>query len=131
MTGAFSRLKDRAREIERDVVALWFAARDSRTPVAAKLVAATAAAYALSPIDLVPDFIPIIGYLDDLILLPLGIALAVRLIPDALMAEFRRDAVQQLQRPRSAAGAAIVIVVWIAVAVLLAWLFWPDQGAGR
>lgn len=131
MTGAFSRLKDRAREIERDVVALWFAARDSRTPVAAKLVAATAAAYALSPIDLVPDFIPIIGYLDDLILLPLGIALAVRLIPDRLMAEFRRDAVQQLQRPRSAAGAAIVIVVWIAVAALLAWLFWPDQAAGR
>ena len=131
MTGAFSRLRDRAREIKRDVVALWFAARDSRTPVAAKLVAATAAAYALSPIDLVPDFIPIVGYLDDLILLPLGIALAVRLIPDALMAEFRRDAVQQLPRPRSAAGAAIVIVVWIAVAALLAWLFWPDQAAGR
>ena len=131
MTGAFSRLKDRAREIERDVVALWFAARDSRTPVAAKLVAATAAAYALSPIDLVPDFIPIVGYLDDLILLPLGIALAVRLIPDALMAEFRRDALQQLQRPRSAAGAAIVIVVWIAFAMIVSWLLWPDLAAGR
>ena len=131
MTGAFSPLKDRAREIERDVVALWFAARDSRTPVAAKLVAATAAAYALSPIDLIPDFIPIIGYLDDLILLPLGIALAVRLIPDGLMAEFRRDALQQLQRPHSRAGAAIVVVVWIAVAALLVWLFWPHQAAGR
>jgi uncharacterized membrane protein YkvA (DUF1232 family) len=72
-----------ARAIERDVVALWIAARDRRTPSTAKIVAGVVAAYALSPIDLIPDFIPVAGYLDDLLIVPLGIALAVRLIPPA------------------------------------------------
>lgn len=79
-----------ARAIKRDVVALWIAARDPRTPIAAKIVASVVAAYALSPIDLIPDFIPVLGYLDDLVVVPLGILLAVRLIPTALMAEFSR-----------------------------------------
>ena len=130
MSGAFSRLKRWAREIERDVVALWLAARDSRTPFGAKVVAAIVAAYALSPIDLIPDFIPILGYLDDLVLIPLGIILAVRLILNELVAEFRREASQRLERPRSAAGAAIVIVLWIAIAAILAWLLWPDRAIG-
>ncbi len=82
---ALQDLKAWARRIKRDVVALWLAARDSRVPVAAKVVAGIVAAYALSPIDLIPDFIPILGYLDDLILVPLGIALAVRMIPAAVM----------------------------------------------
>jgi uncharacterized membrane protein YkvA (DUF1232 family) len=81
--------KSWAREVKRDVVALYLAARDPRTPLIAKLVAAGVAAYALSPIDLIPDFIPVLGYLDELVILPLGILLVVRLIPPELMAEFR------------------------------------------
>jgi uncharacterized membrane protein YkvA (DUF1232 family) len=68
-----------AKTVERDVIALWLAARDSRTPWYAKLIAAAVAAYALSPIDLIPDFIPVLGYLDDLIIVPLGILLVLKL----------------------------------------------------
>ncbi|MGO4815932.1 YkvA family protein, partial [Cupriavidus sp. 2MCAB6] len=88
------RARQWARHLTRDVVALWIAARDPRTPWHAKALAAGVAAYALSPIDLIPDFIPILGYLDDLLIVPAGIALAVRLIPSELMAEFRREAEQ-------------------------------------
>ena len=83
------RLKTWARTIKRDIFALWIAARDSRVPLLAKIVAGAVAAYALSPIDLIPDFIPVFGYLDDIIIVPFGIMLAVRLIPVALMTEFR------------------------------------------
>src|SRR5918993_4535166 len=83
------RLKSWARALKRDVVALWLAARDPRTPVLAKLVAAAVAAYALSPIDLIPDFIPVLGYLDDVILLPVAILLVIRLIPSDVMAQHR------------------------------------------
>lgn len=84
--------KQWARAIKRDVVALWIAARDPRVPWYAKATAGAVAAYALSPVDLIPDFIPIIGYLDDLIIVPLGIMAAVRMIPAALMEEFRDEA---------------------------------------
>ena len=82
-------LKRWARALKRDVIALWLAARDPRVPLAAKLVAGAVAAYALSPIDLIPDFIPVLGYLDDLLIVPAGIWLALRLIPAELMAELR------------------------------------------
>ena len=88
-------------------------------------VAGAVAAYALSPIDLIPDFIPILGYLDDLIILPLGIMLAVKLVPPALMAEFRAKA-DRRQRPTTHAGLIFIVLVWAAVAVFLAWLFWPQ-----
>ncbi|MYZ50502.1 YkvA family protein, partial [Propylenella binzhouense] len=107
------RLKDWARAVRRDVVALWIAARDPRVPWYAKATAATVAAYALSPIDLVPDFIPVLGYLDDLIIVPLGIALAVRLVPAELMATFRAEAARRAERPTSAAGAAAIVAVWL------------------
>ena len=117
------RLKSWARALKRDVVALWIAARDRRTPWAAKAAAAAVAAYALSPIDLIPDFIPILGYLDDLLIVPLGIALAVRLVPPVLMAEFRAEAALRASRPRSRAGAAAIVAIWVAALVLLfAWL---------
>jgi uncharacterized membrane protein YkvA (DUF1232 family) len=121
--GAFERLKVWARALKRDVVALWLAARDSRTPLAAKLLAGAVAAYALSPIDLIPDFIPILGYLDDLLLVPAGIWLAVRLVLAGLMAEFRAMAAAK-GRPRSRSGATLVVVVWLAIAAALAgwWL---------
>jgi len=114
------RLKAWARALKRDVVALWLAARDPRTPVAAKLLAGLVAAYALSPIDLIPDFIPVLGYLDDLLLVPAGIWLAVRLVPAELIEEFRAAAVAR-ERPRSLVGAAAVAAVWLALAGVIAW----------
>ena len=116
------RLKAWARALKRDVVALWLAARDRRTPLGAKLLASLVAAYALSPIDLIPDFIPVLGYLDDLLLVPAGIWLAVRLIPAGLLAEFRAAA-DARERPRSPAGAAAVAAAWLALAGLAAWLW--------
>ena len=103
MPSLIERAKLWAREIKRDVVALWIAARDPRTPWYAKVVAAGVAAYALSPIDLIPDFIPVLGYVDDLLVVPLGMLLVVRLIPKPLMAEFREQAVLR-DRPVSRAG---------------------------
>jgi uncharacterized membrane protein YkvA (DUF1232 family) len=110
-----------ARRIKRDVMALWIAARDPRTPWQAKAVSALVAAYALSPIDLIPDFIPVLGYLDDLVILPLGILLAVRLIPDALMAEFRARAEALVDRPASPMAAAVIVALWLAALGVTAW----------
>ncbi len=118
------RVKQWARQIKRDVVALWFAARDRRTPFSAKFVAGTVAAYALSPVDLIPDFIPILGYLDDLILVPLGILLAVRVVPPALMEEFRERAAALEGRPSSRSGLLAILSVWFVAAVIAAWLAW-------
>lgn len=118
----FQRLRQWARALKRDVVALYLAARDPRVPWYAKAVAACVAAYALSPIDLIPDVVPILGYLDDLILVPLGIALAVRLIPAALLAEHRRAAEERVAaRPTSRAAAAVIILVWVSCAAILLW----------
>lgn len=118
-----ARLKAWAARLKRDVVALWLAARDPRTPFAAKAVAALVAAYALSPIDLIPDFVPVLGYLDDLIIVPLGVALAIRLIPPPLLAELREEASRQVQRPKSRLGAPAIAALWLAGLILLAaWL---------
>lgn len=127
-----ARLKGWARTVKRDVVALFLAARDSRTPWYAKAMAALVAAYALSPIDLIPDFIPILGYLDDLIIVPLGIWMVVRLVPAELMSEFRAEAARMEARPASRAGALFIVLLWIAAAGLLLWWFWPSPlpGAG-
>ena len=113
------RLKRWAHALKRDVVALWHAARDPRVPLAAKLVAGAVAAYALSPIDLIPDFIPVLGYLDDLLIVPAGIWLALRLIPPALMADLRRHAEEAEAFPVSRAGAAAVVLLWVAAGVLI------------
>lgn len=113
-----------AKRIKRDVVALWIAARDPRTPWQAKVLSALVAAYALSPIDLIPDFIPVLGYLDDLLIVPLGIMMAVRLIPDDLMAEFRSQATQMTERPTSRAAAAVIVILWAAALSLSAWIIW-------
>jgi uncharacterized membrane protein YkvA (DUF1232 family) len=103
-------------------VALWLAARDARTPMAAKVVAGLVAAYALSPVDLIPDFIPVLGYLDDLLIVPAGIWLALRLIPPALMAELRAEA-ESRAVPRSLAGAAAVVAIWLVAVALFGWLW--------
>lgn len=114
-------LRQWARSIKRDVVALYLAARDPRVPWYAKVLAACVAAYALSPVDLIPDFIPVLGYLDDLILVPLGILLAVRLVPVEVMAELRIEADRRSSRPSSRTAAAAIIVLWIFLAAALAW----------
>lgn len=119
-----------ARQIKRDVVALWIAARDRRTPLAAKLVAGAVAAYALSPIDLIPDFIPVFGYLDDLLIVPLGILLAVKLVPVGLMMEFRATAAERHGRPVSRAGLAVIIAIWLCAAVLTTWWVWAGPLGG-
>ena len=121
----FSSIKLWARTIKRDVVALWIAARDPRVPWHAKAVAGAVAAYALSPIDLIPDFIPVLGYLDDVIIVPLGILLAVRLVPAPLMATFREQAIRREGRPKSYWAMAAIVAIWLAAAVWLLWLFWP------
>lgn len=110
------RLRQWARLIKRDVTALWIAAHDPRTPTLAKAVAAAVAAYALSPIDLIPDIIPVLGYLDDVIIVPLGITLALRLIPADLIAEFRDQAAEMAGRPTSRTGLAFIVVLWIGAA---------------
>lgn len=91
-----------------------------------KVVAAAVAAYALSPIDLIPDFIPVLGYLDDVLILPIGILLAVRLIPAGLMEEFRAMAAERLERPSSTVGLIIVVALWFVAVALFLWWLWPS-----
>jgi len=111
-----------AGQIKRDVVALWLAIRDPRVPWYAKTVAAVVAGYALSPIDLIPDFIPVLGYLDDLLIVPLGIMLAVKLVPAPVMADLRVRAMGRA-RPKSIAGLIAVLFIWAAAAGLVVrWL---------
>jgi uncharacterized membrane protein YkvA (DUF1232 family) len=119
------RAKGWARGLKRDVHAVWLAARHPRTPRGAKLLALAVAAYALSPIDLIPDFIPVLGYLDDLLVVPLGILLVTRMMPPDLLAECRAAADAAGSRPRSLAGAAVIVALWLAAAALLAWWLWP------
>ena len=115
-----ARLQRWAAELRAQVITLWFCRRHPGTPWAAKLVAAIVVAYALSPIDLIPDFIPVLGLLDDLILVPLGIALAIRLIPRPVWDDARRQADAWLDerraKPRSYWAAAAIIAIWVALA---------------
>jgi uncharacterized membrane protein YkvA (DUF1232 family) len=120
-----SSLKAWARALKTDVVALSLAARDPRVPWYAKALAAAVVAYAASPIDLIPDFIPVLGYVDDLFIVPLGILMAVKLVPAPLMREFREEAKQRMARPASRAGMAAVIVIWLVLAAILVGLLWP------
>jgi uncharacterized membrane protein YkvA (DUF1232 family) len=115
-----------ARGVKRDVHAIYLAARDPRTPWYARAVAVMVAAYALSPIDLIPDFVPVLGYLDDLLIVPLGILLVIRLIPAEVLAEHRATAEKrQAARPVSYVAAAFLVGVWIAAAVALVWWLEP------
>jgi uncharacterized membrane protein YkvA (DUF1232 family) len=118
------KLKDWARVIKRDVHALYLASSDPRVPWYAKALAVAVAGYALSPIDLIPDFVPVLGYLDDIIIVPLGIMLVVRLIPPEIMAEHRELATAAQQRPVSRAAAAVIVSIWVVCVVLAGWLAW-------
>ena len=116
----FEKVKSWARSLKRDVSALYIAAHDSRTPWMARAVALAVTLYALSPIDLIPDFIPVIGYLDDLIIVPLGIWLVIRLIPPDLMQVYREAASGGARLPVSWTGALLVGLVWLG---LIVWLY--------
>lgn len=117
-------LRETATRLRRDTLALYYAARDPATPWYAKAMVLCIVAYALSPIDLVPDFIPVLGWLDELILLPLALALAIRLIPAPVMAAARLRAAAEADRPqrRSLAGAALVLSLWLATLALTVWI---------
>src|SRR6478672_5670888 len=116
------RLKDWARVIKRDVHALYLASRDPRVPWYAKALAILVVGYALSPIDLIPDFIPVLGYLDDVIVVPLGILLVIWLIPPDIMAEHRELAAASQDLPVSRIAAVIIIAVWLVGIGLSLWL---------
>ena len=125
----FERLRTWARRIKRDGVALWFACKNPDTPLTAKLLGLLVVAYALSPIDLIPDFIPVLGYLDDVILLPVLIWIAVRLVPAAVLEDCRVKAADWMEKegrePRNNWGILLVVSAWI----LIAWVFWKHVAA--
>jgi uncharacterized membrane protein YkvA (DUF1232 family) len=120
--GLVLRVKTWARALRRDAHAILLASRDPRVPWAVKLLALAVAGYALSPIDLIPDFIPVLGYLDDLIIVPLGIWLVIELIPEDVMREYRTIASAAAERPVSKAAAIIIVALWISGAALLGWI---------
>jgi uncharacterized membrane protein YkvA (DUF1232 family) len=123
-TSLIGRVKSWARNIKRDVVTVYFAARDPQAPMGARILAAVVAAYALSPIDLIPDFIPVFGYLDDLLIVPLGLLLVMRMMPEAVLVNARAKADTLLAKPRSLWAAACFVLIWLALGFYLAsyWL---------
>ncbi len=122
-----------ARRVKRDAMTLWFARMHPATPWYAKAMGAFVVAYALSPIDLIPDFIPVLGYVDDVILLPILIWLTVRLLPDEVVAESREKAerwiAEQGSKPRSVVGALAIVLVWLLVAAMVS--LWAVSALGR
>ena len=131
MRALMAELRRWARALKTETLALYLVARDPRVPWYVRLFVAAVVAYALSPIDLIPDFIPILGYLDDLILVPLGLALAVRMVPPHVLAECRARAREELAsaRPRSRGAMLAIVGIWLASAGLASWLairaVWP------
>lgn len=113
-------LKRRAQQLKTETYALYLAGRHPDTPWHAKILVLVVVAYALSPIDLIPDFVPVLGYLDDLLLVPLGIALAIRMIPPEVMKECRARAQNAASNPRKAsyAAAAVILIIWVTLATL-------------
>ena len=116
-------LKSWARGLKRDAHAIYLAARSPRVPWHAKIVAIAVAGYALSPVDLIPDFIPVLGYVDDLIIVPLGIRLVLSLIPEEVMAEYCAIAEEAAARPQGRFAAMMIIAIWILSAAMLGWIW--------
>jgi uncharacterized membrane protein YkvA (DUF1232 family) len=116
------RLREWSRSLKRDVHAIYLAARDPRTPWYAKALAACVAGYALSPIDLIPDFIPVLGYLDDIVIVPLGILVVVKLIPPEVLADSRAAAARAAARPVTRRAAMVIVLIWAAAIALTGWM---------
>jgi uncharacterized membrane protein YkvA (DUF1232 family) len=123
------RLKNWAATLRREVMALWFACRDPRTPWYARVLTMLIVAYALSPIDLIPDFIPVLGYVDELILLPVGIYLVLKLVPAQALADARTRAQSWVEsrqpKPRNWIAATVIVLVWVAMLWAAFLLVWP------
>lgn len=126
MTQFLANWKHRARELKIQVYAVYLAYRDPRVPLYARIFAACVVGYAFSPIDLIPDPIPILGYLDDLVIVPLGVALALKMIPPAVLAECQEKSreVMKQGKPVNKVAAAIIIAIWIVLAVVMVRLLW-------
>jgi uncharacterized membrane protein YkvA (DUF1232 family) len=116
-------IKRWARGLKRDVHAVYLAARNPRVPWHARVLALAVAGYALSPVDLIPDFIPVLGYLDDLIIVPLGIWLVLSLIPEDVMAESRAIADEAASRPQSGLAAMMIVAIWTLGTAMLGWIW--------
>ncbi|MEX1376204.1 MAG: DUF1232 domain-containing protein [Eubacteriales bacterium] len=114
-----NKIKTKAKELKSNVLALYLASRHPCTPLFAKILTGLIVAYALSPIDLIPDFIPVLGLLDDIILLPLGIYIAIRMIPNDVLEQCREQAKQMEDKPKSYAAAVGIVLLWIAIAALI------------
>ncbi len=121
--------KQTVSKLKQDIYALYLARHDPRIPFLAKVTLVLTIAYAFSPIDLIPDFIPVLGYLDDLVLLPLGIWLTIKLMPDGVIQEYREKAKAQLQRPGKTnyTMAAVILVIWLLIAYLAYRAIAPDN----
>ena len=121
---ALSTLRKWAKELKRHTLVVYFAARDPRTPWLVRLLALLVAAYALSPIDLIPDFIPVLGYLDDLVIVPLGVLLVLKLVPPEVTCSAREQALAAVETPVSRAAAAIVVAIWVAMVGVFGLWVW-------
>ena len=128
--GFLTDLKQRARLLKAETFALYLAARHPDTPWYAKLLVAGVVAYAFSPIDLIPDFVPVLGYVDDLILIPLGIALAIKMIPPSVLTECRARAQKVISngKPVSRVAAVVIVVIWLVSAAL--FFVWLSEALG-
>lgn len=116
--GIAEKWKQKAKGLKADVIALYYAYRDPRVPGYARLFIILVVGYAFSPIDLIPDFVPVLGYLDDLILIPLGVALALKMLPEPVMEEARLKTKQFEEKPKNWIGGIVIILIWI---MALAW----------
>ncbi len=131
MKAAIATWRQKVRTLKRETFTLYMACKHPRTPWYARLVAICVVAYAFSPIDLIPDFVPVLGYLDDLILIPLGLAIAVKLMPADVMAECRAQAVEIMAagKPTNWVAGAVIVGIWLLLALLgirlLVPLIWP------
>lgn len=119
--GITNQIRQRARQLKRDALALYLACRDPRTPWYAKVFAGAIVAYALSPLDLIPDFIPVLGYLDDLIIVPLGLMIAIRMIPIEVMTDCRERARVMSERPTSRIVVGVIFGIWIIATLLVVY----------
>lgn len=128
-----SNLKTWAKRIKRDGVTLWFAGKNPRTPWHAKALGVFVVAYALSPIDLIPDFIPVLGFVDDVLLLPGLIWLTIKLLPADVLADCRSQADEWMAskgaKPTSKVGAALIILLWL-LACCAGWYWWTTGRSG-
>lgn len=129
MRMTFSSLRKWAKNLKQQTLVVYFAARDPRTPWLVRLLALFIAAYALSPIDLIPDFIPVLGYLDDLIIVPLGLFLVMRLIPPEVMVDAREKAANAVRAAVSRVMSIVIVAIWVVVLGVFAWWLWLQVGA--